>query len=92
MNKLIGLNDFYHNLHDEINNGTDDIWTIINNALSKTNVIDADEIIHAYWKDGQKCSNCGTYIATDCILDNLNESENRYCYNCGAKMGDKNEN
>ena len=47
----------------------------------------------AKWVDGlcenrvvTICNNCGSIIPTDTQVDFLTESDNRYCYWCGAKM------
>ena len=33
------------------------------------------------------CSNCHAPLPTDSFLDYLNESDSKFCYSCGAKMG-----
>ena len=33
------------------------------------------------------CSNCHAPLPTDSFLDYISESDSRFCYSCGAKMG-----
>lgn len=53
------------------------------NIVDKLPVI--EERKQGKWINGN-CSECGFPCATDSRLDFLNESEQYYCYNCGARM------
>lgn len=34
------------------------------------------------------CSECGAPLPTDSMLDFIDESDCKFCYNCGAKIGE----
>lgn len=56
--------------------------------------IDAVEVVHGEWIMFERpnggyykgCSLCTYPMPTDMPLDYLCEEDNRFCYNCGAKM------
>jgi len=53
-----------------------------------------DAVKHGEWIPFQRpnggyykgCSVCSSPIPTDSMLDYMDEIDNRFCYNCGAKM------
>lgn len=68
--------------------------------LDQMPTIDAVEVVHGEWIMFERpnggyykgCSLCTYPMPTDMELDYLCEEDNRYCYNCGAKMiGDEDE-
>lgn len=56
--------------------------------------IDAVEVVHGEWIPFQRpnggyytgCSICSFPMPTDSMCDFMDETDNRFCYNCGAKM------
>lgn len=46
---------------------------------------DVGPVMHGRWVEG-KCSNCGVDIPTDDAYDAIFGNECRFCYYCGAKM------
>lgn len=44
-----------------------------------------EERQHGYWENGC-CTVCGESAATDGHFDFIAEEEQKYCWNCGAKM------
>lgn len=69
-------------------------------ALIDLPTIDAVEVVHGEWIMFERpnggyykgCSLCTYPMPTDMELDYLCEEDNRYCYNCGAKMDGKEKN
>lgn len=47
--------------------------------------VEAKEVVHGKWVDGC-CSNCGAYIPTDSLWDDISERQCNFCHECGADM------
>jgi hypothetical protein len=63
----------------------------ISRIWKKLNALPAADVApvkHARWEDG-KCTNCGAWSASDTYRDYLDESDQTYCYACGARMDAK---
>ena len=58
---------------------------LIRHALTAAPAADVAPVMHGRWVEG-KCSNCGVDIPTDDAYDAIFGNECRFCYYCGAKM------
>ena len=76
-------------LRNSIYDGSN-IWKHIDKEKS----VDAVEVVHGEWKIYERpnggyytgCSVCSFPLPTDSQHDFMDETDSKYCYNCGAKM------
>lgn len=70
------------------------IVEVIGELPSAQPTTDAVEVVHGEWIPFQRpnggyytgCSICSFPMPTDSMCDFMDETDNRFCYNCGAKM------
>ena len=68
--------------------------SVIAMAVKNAPTIDAVEVVHGEWKIYERpnggyytgCSVCSFPLPTDSQLDFMDETDSKYCPNCGAKM------
>ena len=66
----------------------------VKELIDKQPTIDAVEVVHGEWKIYERpnggyytgCSVCSFPLPTDSQLDFMDETDSKYCPNCGAKM------
>lgn len=62
-------------------------------AIQDAPTADVAPIVHAEWRNNEngypECTNCGYMPAYEPVIDDIYYS--KYCPNCGAKIGGKNE-
>ncbi|MBR5202683.1 MAG: hypothetical protein IKW45_05410 [Clostridia bacterium] len=57
------------------------------NKIDEMPTVEEKTVVHAYWNDDGRCTNCGEHAAWIPFCEDWYES--KYCHGCGAQMDEE---